>query len=150
MLWLRSALFLAAAPGTVCGLVPWLIFRYSRLDLGPWRWIGLLFVLPGVLGLLWCFADFVTKGRGTPNPKHPPTTLVIEGLYRYTRNPMYVAVVATIIGEGFLYQSPLVWAWAATVWLVFHLFATLYEEPKLAELFGEQFTAYRARVRRWL
>ena len=100
--------------------------------------------------LLWCFFDFVVKGLGTPNPRNPPKQLVVSGLYRYSRNPMYVAVLTVLCGEALWFERPILFGWAAVMFVVFTLFATLYEEPKLRTLFGDEYDRYRESVRRWL
>ena len=153
MIWLRALLFLFAAPGTVCVLIPWLLSRWApfeQMELGAWRYAGLGPIVIGVAGLLWCFFDFVTKGRGTPNPLDPPRKLVVNALYRYSRNPMYAAGVMVLCGEALWFERPILFGWAAIIFVVFTLFVALYEEPKLRELFGDEYKQYRRSVRRWL
>jgi protein-S-isoprenylcysteine O-methyltransferase Ste14 len=90
------------------------------------------------------------RGRGTPNPADPPRALVIDGLYRFVRNPMYVALVVSILGQAAVYRSRSVVWYPAIVAIAFHLRVVAYEEPKLAELFGESYADYRRRVPRWI
>jgi protein-S-isoprenylcysteine O-methyltransferase Ste14 len=104
----------------------------------------------GVTGLLHCFARFALEGRGTPAPVAPTETLVISGLYRYVRNPMYVAVVSVIVGQAVLFGSVPLLGYAAIVWLCFHLFVFVYEEPTLSRQHGQANDRYRAAVPRWL
>jgi len=148
-----AALFFVAAPGTVAGWVPWLITRWRP---GPplfgWpflRPVGAVIVLVGLLALVECFARFALRGLGTPAPVYPTRRLVVTGLYRYVRNPMYVAVTALIVGQALLLGRPALLGYGFGVWLVFHLFVLLYEEPALQAKHGSEYAAYRAAVRRW-
>ena len=104
----------------------------------------------GIAIFLWCVFDFVTSGKGTPDPNRPPTELVVHGLFRLVRNPMYVGVVTTVTGEALLFLSPGLLALAAVVLVVFHLRVVIYEEPTLARTFGADWDDYRRRVPRWL
>ena len=154
MLWLRALVFVVIAPGTVAGLLPWLVhtawFPASALALGGWRWLGLVPAAVGLLVLGQTVADFVRKGEGTPAPIDPPKHLITTGLHGWCRNSMYIGVLLVILGESIGYANPAVLAYGAVVWLMFHLFVLLYEEPKLASLFGSEFDAYKARVPRWI
>jgi protein-S-isoprenylcysteine O-methyltransferase Ste14 len=151
---LGSALFLVLAPGTVAGLVPWWISRW-RLEPQPIWWIPLRIaggaaIAAGTLVLLDSFARFAIKGLGTPAPVSPTRYLVITGLYRYVRNPMYVAVVAVIVGQGLLLANTRLLEYGALVWLGFHLFVVAYEEPTLRAGFGPEYEAFCRRVPRWI
>ena len=150
MLWLKSLAFLLAAPGTVCGLVPWMLVRWVPFPAFRGSPIGLAMLALGGGALLWCFADFVRSGRGTANPAVPPKKLVVAGLYRFSRNPMYVAVITVLIGEALWFGRPVLFAWAAVAVAVFHLFIVCYEEAVLRKTFGSEFDAYCGRVRRWI
>ena len=108
------------------------------------------FAVLGWLVLLWCARDFAVRGRGTPNPADPPRALVVDGLYRFVRNPMYVAIVTSLLGQAAMYRSSSVVWYAAIVAAAFHLRVVLYEEPKLTELFGDSYADYRRRVPRWV
>jgi protein-S-isoprenylcysteine O-methyltransferase Ste14 len=147
----RAALFIVVAPGSIAGWLPWYIsgWRRPRLDttLGV---VGLCFACVGWLVLLWCARDFAVRGRGTPNPSDPPRALVVDGLYRFVRNPMYVAIVISLLGQAAMYRSTAVAWYAAVVAVGFHLRVVLYEEPKLTELFDGAYADYRSRVPRWL
>jgi protein-S-isoprenylcysteine O-methyltransferase Ste14 len=152
-LGLMSAVFFLIAPGSLAGLVPYLLTRWQAHDWGaantPARIAGAVLLAGGFVAIVECFRRFVTEGRGTPAPLRPPTTLVVHGLYRYVRNPMYVAVLAMTVGQALLLRRFILFGWAAAVWLNFHLFVVLYEEPKLRGTFGASYDAYRAGVRRW-
>ena len=119
-------------------------------DLGPATLFGLVPIAAGLTGLLWCFADFIVEGEGTPAPYDAPRNLVSRRLYRWVRNPMYVAVLAIVLGEAVLFGSVALLSYAIALWLLFHLFVTLYEEPTLRARFGPSYDAYRAVVPRWI
>lgn len=148
-----SALFFCVAPGVVAGVVPGVLagWRIGRPFLGidGVRIVGVALMTAGGLGLLDCFARFALEGRGTPAPLAPTRTLVVSGAYRYVRNPMYVAVVATILGQALLFGSVRVLGYAALVWCAFQVFVVAYEEPTLRKQFGEAYVGYQAGVRRW-
>ena len=112
--------------------------------------MSLAFFLFGGAVYSWCVWDFATFGRGTPAPIDAPKELVVRGLYRYTRNPMYVGVLSTILGWAMLFKEPQLLLYALCVGTCFHLFVVLYEEPNLQRVFGNSYEEYRARVNRWL
>jgi len=147
----RAGLFMLVVPGTIAGWLPWYIsgWRRPRLD-SALGFVGALVAVVGWLVLLWCARDFVVRGRGTPNPLDPPRALVVDGLYRFVRNPMYVAIVTSLLGQAAMYRSSAVAWYAVGMAAAFHLRVVLYEEPKLTELFGDSFADYRARVPRWI
>lgn len=153
MLWLRTLLFLVLVPGTVLGAVPaWLLASGWRggVSLGPARYAGLLPLSAGIALMLWCFGDFVRRGRGTPAPVAPPTALVVAGPYRWVRNPMYVAGLLVVLGEAVAWEAPRLLVYLAAFWLTTHLFVVLYEERTLARRFGDAYLRYRDEVPRWL
>ena len=131
-----SVLFFAIAPGIVAGAVPWWLTGWQiRGPLAHWapvRIAGLIMLIAGALVLVQAFARFVTEGRGTPAPAAPAERLVIGGLYRYVRNPMYLAVVAAITGQALALGQPVLLSYAAAVWVTTAAFARWYEEPALA------------------
>lgn len=149
-----SALFLVVAPGTIAVYLPWTLCRWrlapALLGFLPFRVLGVLLIAAGLPVLLDSFARFALQGLGTPAPVAPPQHLVVSGLYRYVRNPMYVAVLALIFGQGLLFGSVRVLEYGLAVWLGFYLFVLLYEEPTLRAKFGAEYEQYCARVRRWL
>lgn len=147
-----TLVFLFVAPGVVAGLVPWLLTEW---DVGPefpaWALlVGGLIAAVGVIILLNTFIRFVTEGGGTPAPVAPTEHLVVGGLYRYVRNPMYLGVVATIFGQGLLLSRPVLLWYGAGIWAVVALFVRLYEEPVLRRQFGVEYETYRRSVRGWL
>jgi protein-S-isoprenylcysteine O-methyltransferase Ste14 len=146
-----SAAFLIAAPGVVAGLVPWLLTGWESS--GPPLALvlaGVALVAAGTAVLLHSFARFVIEGSGTPAPVAPTDRLVVGGLYRFVRNPMYVAVGATIAGQALLLGRPVLLAYAAVFWLVVAAFVRGYEEPTLSARYGEQYAEYRRAVPAWL
>jgi protein-S-isoprenylcysteine O-methyltransferase Ste14 len=149
-----SAIFFGFAPGVVAGLIPWWLTGWQPHPLGesgvPIRVAGSILIVTGTAVLLHAFGRFVREGLGTPAPLAPTEHLVVGGLYRYVRNPMYLAVVATIVGQAFaLGRFGLLW-YAATVFVVVALFVHGYEEPTLSRQFGDEYARYREEVRRWL
>lgn len=149
----RSLLFLILIPGTVAGYIPWRILRASRQVVIPTLSVTtVLAACVAVLGLsllLRCVWDFFAAGRGTLAPFDPPKYLVVRGLYRLTRNPMYNGVLALLLGEAWLFQSSALFEYAIVVFVIFHLMVIIYEEPTLESQFGESYRAYRTAVPRW-
>jgi protein-S-isoprenylcysteine O-methyltransferase Ste14 len=145
LFWRALTAFLAL-PGIVAFVVPWLL----RPRVGRVTAIGFLPIGLGTFLLLWCVRDFYVAGRGSLAPWAPPERLVIVGLYRYSRNPMYVAVVMILCGWALAFESRALWIYAAAVAVAFHLRVVFGEEPWLARTHGAEWTAYRARVPRWL
>jgi protein-S-isoprenylcysteine O-methyltransferase Ste14 len=149
-----ATLFFLIAPGTLVGLVPYVITGWRLqpplLDAVISRVAGGALLVMGLAGLLECFWRFVAVGSGTPNPAAPPERLVISGLYRIVRNPMYVALIIIIFGEALVLSNAWLIAYACAVWAAFHARIVLYEEPKLRAMFGDAYDAYQKRVHRWL
>lgn len=148
-----SALFFAVAPAVVAGAVPWsLTGWHSHGSLAHWwpvRLMGAALTFSGVLVLVTAFGRFVLEGVGTPAPVAPTERLVTGGLYRYVRNPMYVAVTAAIIGQALVLQRAVLLVYASVAWFTMAAFARWYEEPALARRFGAEYDAYRGSVRPW-
>ena len=149
-----SLLFLVVAPGVVAGLVPWLLTGWEADDqLGDLlvlRVTGAILLCAGVLVLLDAFLRFAREGRGTPAPVAPTERLVVGGLYRYVRNPMYLAVEAAIVGQALLLERTILLAYAVAVGAAFWAFVRLYEEPTLARRYGDEYEEYRSAVPAWL
>ncbi len=150
-LFLRVSAFTVLLPGTVVVLVPMRLLGRSggRFDIGYLRFGGLLLILVGGPTLLWCIWDFAHVGRGTLAPIDAPRFVVRSGPYRWVRNPMYVANLLILTGEGILFHSWAILAWAAVIALAFHLFVVLYEEQSLSGRFGAAYEEYRRTVPRW-
>ena len=151
---LGSLAFLVLAPGIVAGLVPWLITHWGPLPPadGPdsLRWSGLILIVAGVVVVLEAFARFAWEGLGTPAPVAPTRTLVVSGLYRFVRNPMYVAVTALIFGQAVLFAGWAVAFYGVVIAATFYVFVHLYEEPTLRRVYGEEYAAYCAATPAWI
>jgi protein-S-isoprenylcysteine O-methyltransferase Ste14 len=146
-----SLVFLVLAPGVVAGLIPWWLtgWQIHEPDPLPLRVVGFVLIACGVLILLNAFARFVVEGLGTPAPVAPTERLVVGGLYRYVRNPMYLAVLATIVGQALALGRPLLLLYAAGFALAVAAFVHWFEEPTLRRRFGEQYETYRRAVPAW-
>ena len=150
---LGSFLFFLAAPGTVAGWIPYAISEwrvgpaFAGLQIG--RVFGIVLVTVAIIALAECFARFALIGRGVPAPVVPTQTLVVSGLYRYCRNPMYVCVVAAILGQALILGSRTLLVYTGVMWLIFHLFVLVYEEPTLARQF-RNYPGSKVHVPRWL
>jgi protein-S-isoprenylcysteine O-methyltransferase Ste14 len=147
-----SFVFFLAAPATVAGWIP---FALTGWRAGPFagvrgvRAAGLALVAVSAAALIECFVRFAIVGRGTPAPIVPTDQLVVSGLYRFTRNPMYIAVVSAILGQALFFGSRTLLVYGLVMFGVFHAFILGYEEPTL----GQQFTNYAAYCRnvpRWI
>jgi protein-S-isoprenylcysteine O-methyltransferase Ste14 len=146
-----SAGFLVVAPGAVAGLVPWWLTRWraGAVYPVPVRVTGAVMTGVGAAALLGSFAQFAMEGRGTPAPSAPTGQLVVHGLYRYVRNPMYLAVLAVITGQALVLGRPVLLGYAAGVGAAFTGFVYGYEQPALARRYGTQYEAYRRAVPGW-
>lgn len=149
-----TALFLVIAPGTVAGLIPWWISHWRLhppfLGFSLLRPIGVLLVLGGVAIVVDSFARFALHGVGTPAPVFPTRHLVVQGAYRYVRNPMYLAVTATILGQALILGDTDLVVYALIPWLAAHFFVIAYEEPTLRRTFGAEYETYCTHVPRWI
>ena len=145
-----AGFLLLGGPTLMAGLVPWLLTRWDAEDTPlSLRVLGGLLLALGAVLVLEAFARFAVEGRGTPMPWAPPTRFVVRGTYRFVRNPMYVGVVAMILGEALLLGRWILLAWAAAAATIFHLFLVLHEEPDLRRRFGADYEEYARRVGRW-
>jgi len=148
---LKSILFFILAPGTVAGFVPLVLLRTgSQAQTGFLAYLAFPLWFIGIGMLVWCFWDFVQKGKGTPAPIEPPKELVVSGLYNHVRNPMYVGIASILIGHFLWFGFWNLLIYTAVVVTAFHLFVTLYEEPNLRQRFGAAYEAYCQRVPRWI
>ncbi|KAA3605420.1 MAG: isoprenylcysteine carboxylmethyltransferase family protein [Planctomycetota bacterium] len=149
-LLLKNLLFTILVPGSVAGWVPW-VLSGGGIPEAPWRLAfgGLLFLFGGSI-YFWCLLDFIRQGRATPFPLDAPKSLVIRGLYQYSRNPMYVGVLGVICGWVIWTGNLNLIFYAAAVFLMFQAFIFFYEEPHLRKEFGNDYLDYCRRVPRWL
>jgi protein-S-isoprenylcysteine O-methyltransferase Ste14 len=149
---LGSLAFAIAMPGVMAGVLPYFITRGWKGSGAPLalQVVGVVLLVAGVGVLAHTVIRFVVEGVGTPFPAAPTRNLVVGGLYRYVRNPMYLAVIATILGQAAILGSAALVAYAAIFWLIVASFVAFYEEPTLSSKYGEQYAAYRRNVRAWL
>jgi protein-S-isoprenylcysteine O-methyltransferase Ste14 len=152
MFWrlMKTLLFSVVMPGTVGVYVPQAMKHGGTSLPESLRYFGAALVICGALIYFWCAWDFGSKGLGTPAPIDAPRVLVVKGLYRFTRNPMYVGVANVIFGQALFYGSSRVAIYGCFVVVTFHLFVLFYEEPTLRRLFGDQYDRYCTQVPRWI
>lgn len=153
MIWLRTFFFTIIAPGTVTVILPGLLLPRGAFILPNWSIVHVIALALGIAGLglyVRCARDFVLIGHGTPAPYDPPKQLVVSGLYRYTRNPMYLGIMFILLGEALWFAALVLLAYSLIVFLGFHLRVLRYEEPHLRRLFGTDFEQYCRKVPRWL
>lgn len=144
----RALIAFLAMPGMVALVIPaaWLWYTSHLKLVEPF---GLVPLVLGLVALLWCVRDFYVSGKGTLAPWAPPATLVVVGLYRCCRNPMYVAVVLMLLGWAVAFASMGLLIYALVVAVAFHLRVVLGEEPWLARTHGTEWEEYASRVPRW-
>ena len=148
-----SALFFVAAPGVVAGLLPWLLtdrYRMPQSTVPGFAAVGWILVVGAAAILLHSFARFALEGLGTPAPVAPTEKLVVGGVYRHVRNPMYVAVLSIILGQALIFSSWAVFIYGLIAAAAMISFVKFYEEPTLARRYGAQYQAYRRAVPGWL
>lgn len=153
MIWLRTFFFTIIVPGTVTVILPGLLVSRSAFISPDWSLVHVIALVLGATGLwfyVWCAKDFVILGHGTPAPYDPPKQLVVSGLYRYTRNPMYLGIMFILLGEALWFAALVLLAYSFIVFLGFHLRVLWHEEPHLRSLFGTDFEQYCRKVPRWL
>jgi protein-S-isoprenylcysteine O-methyltransferase Ste14 len=154
MIAIKTLLWSIFVPGTITVLVPYLLlssqFEAFRINISAFRYLGLIPILFGVMIYTWCAWYFTFIGKGTPAPFDPPQELVIKGPYQYIRNPMYVFVALTLIGEAIYFEAMIIVLFAVLAVTFFHLWVVLYEEPSLKRRFGWAYDRYCESVSRWL
>ena len=153
--WLvaRSLLWTVLFPGFFAGYVPWRFFGLRDVQVSlsdPARVLGVLLTSAGVVLLAACIGEFARRGRGTLSPVDPPRHLVVRGLYRYVRNPMYLSVTAIVLGEVVLTRSTALAIYWAVWFACVNVFVISYEEPTLRRQFGASYDEYVKRVGRWI
>ena len=147
---LRTAVFTFFLPFLVTIGGPFLLLGRRTPAPGFWPLAAAPFLAGGAAVYLWCAWNFILEGKGTPAPWDPPRFLVRAGLYRFSRNPMYLGVLVFLAGECLLFASLRLAAYSAVIFLAFHLRTVLYEEPALRRRFGAAYDEYCRRVPRWL
>jgi protein-S-isoprenylcysteine O-methyltransferase Ste14 len=139
----------------VAGLIPYLILRDHVngsfvLPVQINQYAGAIVFSMGFVIMMICIINFAVKGRGTLSPADPTRKLVVSGLYRFSRNPMYAGVTLILIGEAIFFQTMNLWIYSFVVFIAFHIFIVLVEEPRLRKDFGEEYKTYCNKVRRWI
>jgi protein-S-isoprenylcysteine O-methyltransferase Ste14 len=148
---LKSLLFFILAPGMVAGFIPLALLRTgAQIQTGFLSYLTFPLWLIGLAMLIWCFWDFVQKGKGTPAPIDPPKELVVSGPYNYVRNPMYVGIALILAGYFLWFEFWSLLVYGVVICLGFHSFVSLYEEPNLKKRFGAAYEGYLRRVPRWI
>jgi protein-S-isoprenylcysteine O-methyltransferase Ste14 len=151
---LKLGLFTFLVPGTVTVWLPLFVLypaiRHQRVAWNATFAGALIVIAIGVAGYLWCALDFAFYGKGTPAPIDMPKVLVVHGLYRYTRNPMYISVLCVLLGESLLFRSTALLRYAAIVAVMFHIFVLIQEEPTLRRKMGPAYEQYCRDVWRWI
>jgi protein-S-isoprenylcysteine O-methyltransferase Ste14 len=154
-LFFRNLFFTILQPGLVAGLVPyWILGNKAGLSfikpLQFYQYVGILLFLIGLIIMFHCIFKFAVEGRGTLSPADPTNKLVIKGLYKFSRNPMYVGVTMILIGEAIFFYSYNLLIYLLFIFLAFNLFVLFVEEPRLRKDFKEEYSQYCRKVRRWL
>src|SRR5215212_4337618 len=144
-----SVLFFLVAPGVMGGLVPWILTGYAGPASPSYVVLGAVVVALGLAALVACFVQFVREGRGTPAPVAPTQELVVGGLYRWVRNPMYLAVGAIILGQAVTFASVGVLVWFGLFAVAVVSFVTAYEQPTLRRTYGRSYDDYCRAVPAW-
>lgn len=149
---LKTILFMLLIPGLLLVVFPvWLMATNMALfSFGIMKWLAIPFWIVGTAVTIWCAWAFTVRGRGTPSPTDPPKQLVVSGLYRYVRNPIYVGVVIFLLGHVLWYPTLAILWMPIIVAVSAHLFVILYEEPHLRKTFGAGYENYRQQVPRWM
>jgi protein-S-isoprenylcysteine O-methyltransferase Ste14 len=161
LLWIRGLFFTILVPGTVAGYIPYWLTRNRGADLsiGFFKWAGLIILVAGIFIYLWTITSFLLRGKGTPAIwftrvigfiiGEEPVKMVSSGLYKYSRNPMYVGVMTTVAGEGLFFQhSNLLW-YSLSLFIIFNIVVIFIEEPHLEKKFGSNYIEYKKSTRRW-
>lgn len=133
--------------------IPYEILSASGHDL-EWnstaiQYVGLVFIFPGAVAYLWCSGSFVIHAKGTPIPFTPTKELVVTGLYKFVRNPLYIAGTLVLSGETLLFQSKGLFIYTIVMFGIFHIHV-LMEETHLENTFGNKYEQYRRSVPRWI
>jgi protein-S-isoprenylcysteine O-methyltransferase Ste14 len=154
-LYLRNLFYVVLQPGIVAGLIPYLLVRNQlgyiwANPLHSHHYAGIFISVSGLIILLAGVFQFASKGKGTLSPIDPTKQLVTSGLYRFSRNPMYIGVMLMLMGEIIFVRSFHLWIYSIVIFMLFYGFIILFEEPRLRTAFGDEYEAYCKKVRRWI
>jgi protein-S-isoprenylcysteine O-methyltransferase Ste14 len=152
---LSTLFFTALQPGLVAGYFPWLIAKDDYIQklaqpFGLQQHLGIAIGAVGFVIMMSCIVRFAVEGMGTLSPADPTTRLVVKGLYKYSRNPMYVGVMGLLIGESAFTQSSSLWMYSIIIFAAFNTYVVFFEETRLKRDFGKEYGEYCEHVRRWL
>ncbi|WP_299522711.1 isoprenylcysteine carboxylmethyltransferase family protein [Winogradskyella sp.] len=153
-LYIKNLIFFILQPGLVVGLIPYMLVR-SKLkailndDFGFLSYLGIIFIILGLSIVIYCIYRFIVEGKGTLSPIHRTKALVVKGIYKYTRNPMYVGILIVLIGEVLFTSSLRLLVYTIVVAVAFHLFVIFIEEPRLTRDFKTDYLKYMNKVNRW-
>jgi protein-S-isoprenylcysteine O-methyltransferase Ste14 len=152
---IRNIFYVLVFPGTVTGVIPFAIAKNQFTDalnqfLSFPVFAGMVMYIAGLSILIYCVSKFITDGAGTLSPTNPTKQLVSKGLYRFSRNPMYIGVLSMLLGESLFCRSVSLLIYSILVFILFNAYVILFEEPRLKKDFGEDYLSYRRIVRRWL
>lgn len=150
----KTLIFTVLVPGTIAVLLPYRLASSptarGSVPLGSFRYFGVVLIAAGALIYSWCAWDFAFAGKGTPAPIDPPKELVVRGLYKHVRNPMYIGVLSLVLGQAIWFEAIALFAYAVLVFSLFNAFVFFYEEPALKRKFGASYKRYCETVPRWL
>jgi protein-S-isoprenylcysteine O-methyltransferase Ste14 len=147
----KTLIFTVFVPGTVAGYLPWRVRQDAAHISGPAEWAAITIITLGIaIYIHTAFWGFALVGGGTPAPIAPTKILVVKGLHRFVRNPMYIGVALVVAGQAWLFHSLSTAIYLACILTIIHLFVLFYEEPTLKKQFGEEYDRYRASVPRWI
>ncbi|WP_111682958.1 methyltransferase family protein [Winogradskyella tangerina] len=154
-LYIKNLIFFILQPGIVVGLIPYLLLRRRfdliiNAELGLIKYLGIILIIAGLCIALYCVYRFIIDGRGTLSPVRRTKALVVKGLYKYSRNPMYVGMLLVLVGEVMFTGSLRLLVYAIGVAIAFHLFVIFVEEPRLTRDFKSDYLRYMNEVRRWI
>lgn len=154
-IFLRNFFFFILQPGVVCGVIPWIIAKreWQKILQQTWtisQYAGVVVLLTGLSVVIYCVYLFGKVGRGTLSPADPTRRLVTVGVYRYSRNPMYLGVAAILIGQTLMTLSTGMVVYTLLVLALFQVYISGFEEPRLRRDFGTEYENYSALVNRWV
>lgn len=148
-----TILFTLLVPGSITVLIPYLLLNFQLhlipVKLGNYRYLGLIPIILGLIAYLWTAWDFTFKGKGTPAPISAPKVLMVSGLYRYVRNPMYIGILMILLGEALFFKEVILLVYTCLMFLSFHRFVKYYEEHDLTRQFGAAYKLYCHAIPRW-
>ncbi len=158
---LKLIVFTLIIPGFAVGYVPYTIYSSQQIfEISIFRYVGLILIPLGVLIYMWSAINFLRQGKGTPAIwftkglkfliGQEPTKLVSAGLYKISRNPMYLGVIFIVLGQSILFESKTILAYTLILSTIFHFVIIFLEEPHLKKKYGKEYESYLKNTSRWL